>query len=85
MAATSPSVLRRLVRHLDALAQDGDLAAVLIHLNDTYPIESRLPGIPGMSRIARLIKFLRGYVQARVGEDVVLTLNAGDMLSLRPT
>ena len=69
MPNPSPSKLRRLVRHLDELVAGGDLAAVLVHLNDTYLIEARPPHLPGLARIARLIKFLRRYCQRRLGED----------------
>ena len=81
MPNTSPSKLRRLVRHLDDLVASGDLAAVLVHLNDTYLIEARPPNLPGLARIARLIKFLKHYCRRRLGEDLVLTLHAGDLLS----
>ncbi|CAN7773406.1 bifunctional metallophosphatase/5'-nucleotidase [Variovorax sp. LjRoot175] len=81
MASASTSKLRSLVRHLDEVAASGDLAAVLVHLNDTYLIEARPPEVPGMARIARLLKFLRHFCRQRTGEDVVLALHAGDMLS----
>jgi 2',3'-cyclic-nucleotide 2'-phosphodiesterase (5'-nucleotidase family) len=77
----TPSKLRQLVSHLDVLAESGDLAAVLVHLNDTYLIEARPPHVPGLARIARLIKFLKNYCRSRIGEDTVLTLHAGDLLS----
>jgi hypothetical protein len=40
-----------LAGRIAALADEDDLAAVLIHLNDTYRIEERLPDVPGMARI----------------------------------
>jgi 2',3'-cyclic-nucleotide 2'-phosphodiesterase (5'-nucleotidase family) len=64
-----------------ALADEDDLAAVLIHLNDTYRIEERLPDVPGMARIATLVKRISRYVKRKLGEDRTLVLHAGDFLS----
>ena len=63
-------------------AQTGNLAAVLVHLNDTYFIEERSDSeIPGMARVAGLIKTIRKFVFDRLGEDRILVLHSGDFLS----
>ena len=59
-------------------AQTGNLAAVLVHLNDTYFIEERSDSeIPGMARVAGLIKTIRKFVFDRLGEDRTLVLHSG--------
>jgi 2',3'-cyclic-nucleotide 2'-phosphodiesterase (5'-nucleotidase family) len=70
------------VSAISELAEKGNLAAVLIHLNDTYLIEERKEsGIPGMARIAGLIHTVREVVKSKLGEDRTLVLHSGDYLS----
>src|SRR5579872_3524509 len=64
------------------LASEDNLAAVLIHMNDTYFIDERRDsGIPGMARLAGMAAEIRGFVRERVHEDRTLVLHSGDFLS----
>ena len=65
---------------ISAQAVANNLAAVLIQLNDTYLIDERA-GMPGLARIANLVKHIRKWVKKAVGSDRTLVLHAGDYLS----
>lgn len=80
-ADESSEDLRRLLSRLKDLLRQDDLAAVIVHLNDTYLIEERLPELPGLARVARLIKWLRRLSVKHLREDRVLAVHAGDFLS----
>ncbi len=73
--------LYRQLRRISWLIRQDDLAAVLVHLNDTYLIEDRPPDVPGLARIAALVKCIRDFVAKRTGEDRTLVLHSGDFLS----
>jgi len=73
--------LEGLLRSIADLASRNDLAAVLLHLNDTYQIEERPPDIPGMARIAEAVRLVRGWVGAITGENRTLVVHSGDFLS----
>lgn len=74
-------MLQRFGRRIVELTQRDDLAAVFIHLNDTYLIEGRPQGLPGLARVASFVKRVRQWVIERVGEDRTLVLHSGDFLS----
>ena len=57
------------------------MAAVILHLNDTYQIEERPPDIPGMARIAEAVRLIAAWVEASTGEDRTLVVHSGDFLS----
>jgi 2',3'-cyclic-nucleotide 2'-phosphodiesterase (5'-nucleotidase family) len=71
----------RLIDSIRRQAARDDLAAVILHINDTYRIEPRLPDVPGLARFAQLVKTVRGEVLELVGEDRVLVVHSGDFLS----
>lgn len=74
--------IEEILARIDDLSDADNLAAVLIHFNDTYFIEERSDsGIPGMARIAWLVAKIRAYVRERLGEDRTLVLHSGDFLS----
>jgi 2',3'-cyclic-nucleotide 2'-phosphodiesterase (5'-nucleotidase family) len=50
-------------------------------MNDTYKIEERSPDVPGLARIAWLVKRISRLVEERLGEDRTLVLHSGDFLS----
>ena len=75
------SELERIRQSLDQLISRDELAAAVIHLNDTYRIEERLPGTPGLARVASLVDEIRSKVGNAVGEDRTLVVHAGDFLS----
>jgi hypothetical protein len=50
------SQLPQFLAAIAQLAARDDLAAVILHLNDTYQIEARPPDTPGMARIASLVQ-----------------------------
>jgi 2',3'-cyclic-nucleotide 2'-phosphodiesterase (5'-nucleotidase family) len=79
MEAAMP--LYRQLSRISWLIRRGDLAAVLVHMNDTYLIEDRLPDVPGLARIAAVVKCIRDFVAMRTGEDRTLVLHSGDFLS----
>jgi 2',3'-cyclic-nucleotide 2'-phosphodiesterase (5'-nucleotidase family) len=62
------------------LADAGNLAAVIIHLNDTYLIEERPPRIPGLAKIAGTIGEIRALVRQKLGSDRTLVCHGGDYL-----
>jgi 2',3'-cyclic-nucleotide 2'-phosphodiesterase (5'-nucleotidase family) len=72
---------RRLTDRIEDLVARNDLAAAIIHLNDTYQIEARPPDIPGMARIARLVQGVTNLVEKATGEDRTLVVHSGDYLS----
>jgi 2',3'-cyclic-nucleotide 2'-phosphodiesterase (5'-nucleotidase family) len=74
------SIARRLQR-IAWLIHRNDLAAVIVHLNDLYLIEDRPDEIPGLARIATLIKCIRRLLIKRLGEDRTLVVHSGDFLS----
>ncbi len=74
--------LKDILYEIEGLADADNLAAVLIHINDTYFIDERPDsGIPGMPRIAGLVGAIRRFVSDRLGEDRTLLLHSGDYLS----
>jgi 2',3'-cyclic-nucleotide 2'-phosphodiesterase (5'-nucleotidase family) len=76
-----PEPLGRLTDAIKDLAARNDLAAVILHLNDTYQIEARPPDIPGMARVATAVECVRNLVRTLTGEDRTLVVHAGDFLS----
>lgn len=78
-----------LLSRIDGLIRADDLAAVIVHLNDTYRIEERTrrvgsqeqPILPGMARLAALFRRIRTTVADALGEDRTLILHSGDFLS----
>lgn len=78
---SAPISLLRQLRRISWLIRRDDLAAVLIHLNDLYLIEDRPGQIPGLARIAALVKCIRSFVADRLGEDRTLVVHSGDFLS----
>lgn len=72
--------LAEIVAHIDALADADNLAAVIVHFNDTYLIEERLSLIPGLARIAGTIHAIRRKVLERLGSDLTLVCHGGDYL-----
>ncbi len=74
------STVQTLYDNIDKMAAENDLAAVLIHFNDTYILEERESGLPGMARIATLIQRVRTRVKYLCGEDRTLALHSGDFL-----
>ena len=69
-----------LIKQIRRLIARKDLAAVIIHMNDTYRIEERDPDVPGMARVAKLIERIKKVVQDGTGEDLTLVLHSGDFL-----
>ena len=53
-----------MLRFIAELAARNDLAAVILHLNDTYQIEERPPDIPGMARIAEAVRLIARWVRS---------------------
>ena len=78
---SAPISLLRQLRRISWLIRRDDLAAVMIHLNDLYLIEDRPGQIPGLARVAALVKCIRGFVADRLGEDRTLVVHSGDFLS----
>ena len=76
-----PEPLGCLTDAIKDLAARNDLAAVILHLNDTYQIEARPPDIPGMARVATAVECVRNLVRTLTGEDRTLVVHAGDFLS----
>ena len=75
---SAPISLLRQLRRISWLIRRDDLAAVMIHLNDLYLIEDRPGQIPGLARIAALVKCIRGFVADRLGEERTLVVHSGD-------
>jgi Calcineurin-like phosphoesterase len=73
--------LTRLRRRISELIDSKELAAAIIHLNDTYRIEQRLPAAPGLPRIASLVEEITTLVRDGAGDDLTLVVHAGDFLS----
>jgi 5'-nucleotidase, C-terminal domain len=73
--------VERLMESIRRQAAGDDLAAVILHVNDTYRIEPRLPDVPGLARFAQLVRTVRGEVLRLIGEDRVLVVHSGDFLS----
>jgi 2',3'-cyclic-nucleotide 2'-phosphodiesterase (5'-nucleotidase family) len=71
----------RLTDAIVDLAGRNDLAAVILHLNDTYQIEARPPDIPGMARIATAVQLVTSLVREATDEDRTLVVHSGDFLS----
>src|SRR5215468_7501607 len=76
-----PEPLRRLTDAIEGLAARDDLAAVILHLNDTYQIEARPPDIPGLARVATAVERITELVRTLTGEDRTLVVHSGDFLS----
>lgn len=76
-----PEPLRRMIDAIESLAARQDLAAVILHLNDTYQIEARPPDIPGMARVAMAVECITNLVRKLTGEDRTLVVHSGDFLS----
>ena len=74
------SSLPEILAEIERQARDGNLAAVLVHMNDTYLIDDG-PDRPGMARVAGLTRAIRETVQRLCGEDRTLVLHSGDYLS----
>ena len=73
--------ITQIVDEIHKMGSTGDLAAVLVHFNDTYFIDERPPCIPGMARVAGMIDQLRNEVKKAVGDDRLIVLHSGDYLS----
>lgn len=63
------------------LAAQGNLEAVVVHLNDTYLIQERAPSVPGLARVATFIADLKSFVEQQCGKDRTLVMHSGDFLS----
>ena len=88
-------IVDALLSQIKSLIADDNLAAVLVHLNDTYVIEERIKerrvkwsarvqeyvDLPGFARVASLIKRIRETVSRHLKEDRTLVLHSGDFLS----
>ena len=70
----------RLFNNISRMTEEDDLAAVLIHFNDTYLLEPRGNHLPGMAHIATLIYNIRESVMKACGEDRTLSLHSGDFI-----
>jgi 2',3'-cyclic-nucleotide 2'-phosphodiesterase (5'-nucleotidase family) len=81
MLSDQSELPQRLVTAIQNAAARNDLAAVILHLNDTYRVEPRLPDIPGLARIAQLVQLVTSLVKELTGEDRTLVVHAGDFLS----
>lgn len=73
-----------LFKAIHALGHSGDLAAVIVHMNDTYLIqekglEDKL--LPGLARVASLVHRIRKTVKRYETEDRTLVVHSGDYLS----
>lgn len=81
MKSCSENEIGRLFGTIDRLFRANELAAVIVHMNDTYRIEERRAGgvleLPGIPRVAALVAKIR----EAVGEDRTLVLHSGDFLS----
>lgn len=73
--------LEQILEEIEKLGAAANLAAVIVHCNDTYFVDERPPQIPGMSRIATLVHTIRKTVARCTGEDRTLFLHSGDYLS----
>lgn len=73
--------MEKILEEIEKLGAAGNLAAVIVHCNDTYFIDERPPQIPGMSRVATLVHAVRKTVTRCTGEDRTLFLHSGDYLS----
>lgn len=77
--------MNRFIETVDNLARAGEVAAILVHLNDTYAIDEKsLNGVlirPGLARLTRFIQLLRGISMDRCGDDRVVVVHSGDFLS----
>jgi hypothetical protein len=69
------------IHSIQQLGQEGNLACVLVQLNDTYFIDESPPRIPGMARVAAIVQTLRDEVLSSTGADNLLVLHSGDYLS----
>jgi 2',3'-cyclic-nucleotide 2'-phosphodiesterase (5'-nucleotidase family) len=76
--------IRRLYEDIEKLVEIDELAAVFVHLNDTYIIEERQSAAgldrPGMARIASLVKGIKERANRNSAADRVLVLHSGDFL-----
>jgi 2',3'-cyclic-nucleotide 2'-phosphodiesterase (5'-nucleotidase family) len=60
----------------------GRLAAVVVHINDTYVVEERpADAFPGFPRLIGTVDKLRGWTRRHCGEDRVLVVHSGDFLA----
>jgi 2',3'-cyclic-nucleotide 2'-phosphodiesterase (5'-nucleotidase family) len=58
------------------------LAAVIVHMNDTYLIEERRDqGFPGFARVTATVKKVREHVRQTLGANRTLVLHSGDFLA----
>ena len=73
--------LPEVLSDIERQAAEGNLAAVVIHLNDTYFIDARPPDIPGLARVSGLVHNIRERVRLLTGEDRTLLLHSGDYLA----
>ena len=77
------SAICDLYKNIETMAAKDDLAAVLIHFNDTYLLEGRCSTsseLPGMARILTLIRNVRKCVSDACRGDRTLVLHSGDFL-----
>lgn len=77
--AAAPTLAALLAR-IDRLADDGNLAAVLVHVNDTYVADAQPPRLPGLARVAGLVAAVRARVAERLGADLTFASHGGDYL-----
>jgi 2',3'-cyclic-nucleotide 2'-phosphodiesterase (5'-nucleotidase family) len=75
------TTIGNLLAAIRQIGEDHNLAAVLVHMNDTPHIEERLRGkMPGLPRVASVVRRIRDEVESTVGSDVTLVLHSGDFL-----
>ncbi len=60
--------------------QSDRLAAVIVHINDTYNMEGRGNELPGFPRFISTVRKLRSYVKRQTGSDRLLVVHSGDFL-----
>lgn len=83
---TSNNSIADLFSEIKTLIEDDDLAAVIVHMNDTYRIEEkRGEGLtfvcPGFARVAALTDKIRTFVLDQTARDRTVVLHSGDFLS----
>ncbi|MBN8610111.1 MAG: 5'-nucleotidase C-terminal domain-containing protein [Deltaproteobacteria bacterium] len=75
--------IEELYKRIQLLHKDGDLDAVVVHLNDTYHIAERRRGatlqLPGMPRVKAFIDELRSKMNGY--QTKLLVVHSGDFLS----
>jgi hypothetical protein len=75
-----PQDLPNLLDNIRRMADEDDLAAVIVHLNDTYVIEESERRLPGMARVATVVDMVRAEVVTCTGTNRTLVLHSGDFM-----